>query len=377
MQLERLILQGFRNLHGPEGVLEWRPHPRFNLIVGDNGQGKTNLLEAVALLAGLRSFRANKLSECITFSADQASISAIVAGKAGPRQLGLGLSHGHRRLMVDGKAVTAASAFVGNLSAVVFTTQDLQLPHAEPEARRRWLDRMVFGHQPAHLDELRKYEQALASRNALLRRHALGQVRIDPDMLDVYDSLLARHGALVLQRRSEILNDFAPKLAQAFEQIAAPGLDAQVHYLLKDPKAGDEAGLLQSLTDRRPRDLAAGHTTVGPHRDDVGFDLLGRPAHQHASQGQCRALVLACKIAEITSIETTLGEAPLLLLDDVSSELDATRNAALMRLLDELGGQVVVTTTDAKHIAVAAPRQIFRVQSGQFQAEGAQDEVQP
>lgn len=369
MRLERLTLQGFRNLRGQdEQAFSWHPHPRFNLIVGDNGQGKTNLLEAVALIGGLRSFRTARIQDCIGFDAQgaagPATLSAQVVGRAGRSQLGLQIGRAGRKLQIDGKTASSAAAFLGHLTAVVFTPADLHLPHAEPEARRRWLDRLVFNHLPAHLDELRRYEQALACRNALLRAHAAGRGAADPAMLDVYDELLARHGALVVQRRLEVLGEFGPRLLQVFARIAAPGLQAQIRYLPKDGQTQDASRLREVLADRRNRDLAVGHTTRGPHRDDVAFDIADRPAHLHASQGQCRALVLASKIAEITSIEATLGEPPVLLLDDVSSELDAQRNAALMAFLDELGGQVVLTTTDARHIAVAAPRQIFSMTAG-------------
>lgn len=375
MRLDRLTALGWRNLHGPDQSraadssppppqpLEWSPHPRFNLVVGDNGQGKTNLLEAIAVLAGLRSFRTARLQEGIAFGQTSAVLAAKVESRGLVSQLGLELTQRGRRTFLDGKTTQSAALFLGNLTAVVFTPADLALPHAEPEARRRWLDRVVFNHQPAHLDELRRYEQALSARNAVLRSHASGKTSADAALLDVYDQLLARHGAEVLRRRTQVLDQFVPVVQQVFGQIAAPGLICDIRYVAK-VACGDEAALLQLLLDRRPRDLAAGHTTCGPHRDDVALLIGDRLAAGHASQGQCRALVLAGKIAEIASLERTLGEAPLLLLDDVSSELDARRNAALMTHLDELGGQVILTTTAAEHIRVAAPRQIFHVQAG-------------
>lgn len=374
MRLDRLTALGWRNLQGPlaepqdaepAAPLQWQLHPRFNLVVGDNGQGKTNLLEAIAVLAGLRSFRTARLQDAIAFGHSSAVLAAKVFGRGVASQLGLELTARGRRTLVDGKVAASAAQFLGRLTAVVFTPADLALPHAEPEARRRWLDRVVFNHQPAHLDELRRYDQALSARNAVLRAHAAGKRSADPALLDVYDQLLARHGAEVMRRRREVLGDFAPVVQRVFGQIAAPGLTCALRYLPK-AEVDDEAGLHACLLQRRGRDLQAGHTSRGPHRDDVALEIAGRPAALHASQGQCRALVLAGKIAEIASLEATLGEAPLLLLDDVSSELDARRNAALMAHLDELGGQVVLTTTAAEHIRVAAPRQIFYVQAGRL-----------
>jgi len=366
VRLERLVVEGFRNLHGDGAPLVWLPHPRFNLLVGDNGQGKTNLLEAVAIVAGLRSFRAARLAECIAFDAARATVAANVVRAGVPAQIGVEWTARGRRMIADGKPAGAASAYLGRLTAVVFTPADLTLPHAEPEARRRWLDRVVFNHLPAHLDELRRYDQALLARNALLKTHLSAGGPVDLALLDVYDGLLARHGSEIVRRRREVIARFSPLVAATFGRIAAAGLRADIDFRPKID--GDEAGHLAGHAARRPRDLRVGYTTGGPHRDDVVLRIGDRPAHLHASQGQCRALVLSCKIAEIQSLERALGEPPVLLMDDVSSELDARRNAALLHDLDALGGQVVLTTTAAAHVRVAAPRQIFSVVAGKVTA---------
>ncbi|MBM4341906.1 MAG: DNA replication/repair protein RecF [Deltaproteobacteria bacterium] len=366
MRLDRLTLHDFRNLRGdrPGDPLQWAPHPRFNLLVGDNGQGKTNLLEAIAILGGLRSFRTAKLAECVAFGKDRAILSATAQGGGVHSTLGVDIGPKGRRLVVDGKPPTGAAAFLGRLTAVVFTAADLLLPHAEPEARRRWLDRLVFNHHPAHLAELRRYETALHSKNLLLRQHQAGQ-RADAALIDVYDGLIGRHGGEIVRRRAEVVGRFAPIVAEVFAEIAAAGLTADLHYR-PNVAAGDDAAaaVLAAQGHRRDRDKRVGYTTAGPHRDDVDFRVAGMPAHLHASQGQCRALVLACKIAEIRSLERALGEAPVLLMDDISSELDPKRNAALMHYLDQLGGQVVLTTTTADAVRVAAPRQIVQVAQG-------------
>jgi len=360
----RLHAEHFRNLD----TLEWWPHRHFNLVTGQNGQGKTNLLEAISVVAGLRSFRTARLQDCVQFGQERAAV-AVQAQRQGVRcDLAIQFGASARKLFVDGKATAGVSGYLGKLVAVLFTASDLQLPHQEPEARRKYLDRVVFNHEPAHLIDLRHYERVLASRNALLRQARLGPV--DPSLIDVYDRLLAQHGARIVARRHEVLARFTPVLTDVFSRIAAPGLTAEIAYAPRGVRSADKTTddlqdeLLRALRDRRARDLAMGHSTRGPHRDDVGFWIAGRPAHMHASQGQCRSLVLALKIAEIRSLEASLGEPPILLMDDVSSELDAARNRALMTYLEELGGQVFLTTTDARFIRVAAPRQVFAVQAG-------------
>lgn len=404
MHVERLYAAQFRNLCGgqPGAPLDWQPHPHFNLLAGDNGEGKTNTLEALGVLATLRSFRTNRLTDCLQVpdntgtSSVQASLAASLVVQGLRRDLGLQLAAKGKKLLVDGKPAVAGG-FVGVLTAVLFVPADLSLPHAEPDARRKWLDRLVFNHYPQHLLDLRQYETALQNRNALLRQFRQLQTDhkpIDLQLLDVYDHLLAQHGAEVTLRRLVVLQRFAPLAAQVFGKLAAPGLTLGLRYAARTALGplGNEPAELANVDLQAPhwretlaealradllreqrRDLALGHTSRGPHRDDVTMLLCERPAALHASQGQSRAMVLACKIAEIRSLEAMLGEPPLLLMDDVSSELDAERNRALMSYLSELGGQVVITTTDPSYIRVAAPRQVVRVRRGQLEPEPALD----
>ncbi len=371
MYIERLYAEGFRNLE----PLEWRPHRHFNLIAGDNGQGKTNLLEAVFVAAGLRSFRTSKLNDCIQFGAEKATLAVQYRRRGDRGDLGVQFGPAGRKITVDGKPGHNAADYLGRLVVVLFSPADLLLPHAEPADRRRWLDRVVFNHDPKHLLDLRQYERVLGSRNALLKEARQGSARrpgttpqagpVDPQMFDVYEAMLARHGAAIARRRLAVVQRFAPLVREVFTAIAAPELTCDVVYTPKGLELQDlEGSLLRGLAERRQRDRALGYTTLGPHRDDVELRIANRPAQLHASQGQCRALVLACKIAEIRSLEATLAEPPVLLMDDVSSELDARRNQALMHYLDALGGQVVLTTTDPAFIQVAGPRQVLRVQAG-------------
>lgn len=370
MHIERLYADRFRNLE----AIDFEPHLRFNILEGDNGQGKTNVLEALYLLAGLRSFRTNKLAECIAFDADKAEVAARIERGGVRTDLGIELGRPRHRVLIDGKTATRSADYLGRLTLVLFTPDDLAMPHGEPGARRRYLDRVIFNHRPGYLEELRRYEQCLGQRNAMLRQANGGA--LDRDLLEVFDGLLAEAGAVISLRRAVFAQQFDAQIKAEFEQVAAGGLSASMRYasrlsLEEDADLGArQQALLAELAVTHDRDRRRGFTGSGPHLDDLVLLINDRPARIHASQGQCRALVLAMKIAEIRSLEAQLGEAPVLLMDDVSSELDRRRNAALMAHLDALGGQVFLTTTDAGYIALTAPRSVFVMSAGRCTSRG-------
>jgi DNA replication and repair protein RecF len=250
-----------------------------------------------------------------------------------------------------------------------------------PEGRRRLLDRAVQNRHPAQLADTRDYLRALRSRNQLLREGAAQPLH------EAFEEPLARIGARLRLRRERLLDEMRDHAVRAFAEVARGEEPLQLTYLAAgrdsdalgaDASAGGEdalaSALLAALRRRHPRDRERGYTSVGPHADDLSLSLGDRPARLFASQGQARAVVLAFKIGEIENLRRVQGRAPLLLLDDVSSELDPRRNEFLMRYLKELQGQVVLTTTDprlvsvatsAKHDAVAAV--FHRVQNGRIE----------
>lgn len=372
MYLERVWANGFRNLD----AVELLPHRHFNIVEGDNGQGKTNLLEAIYLLSGLRSFRTTRLVECVQFDQQRAEIAGRVVRRGVGTDLGVELggrksgSGARSKVWVDGKAAARAADYLGRLVVVLFTPDHLRLPFGEPEARRRYLDRALFNHQPGWLATLRRYDRTLSQRNALLRSISAGDAK--RDMLPIYDEMLATAGAEISFGRAQFAAALSEGVAAEFEQVAAPGLVASLRYKARGQikpdmdEAERKTAILAGMTDKHELDMRRGFTSVGPHLDDLILEIAGRPARVHASAGQCRALVLAMKIAEIRSLESHLGEPPVLLMDDVSSELDATRNRALMAHLDALGGQVFLTTTSADFIRLTAPRQIAQISAGQL-----------
>jgi len=366
----------FRNL---ERIL-LEPHPRFNVLAGENGQGKTNLLEAVYLLGTLRSFRASKTEELVRFVAleegRRARVRARVNRLGTQRLLEVELGPGQKLARVDGKAARAAQYF-GGFNVVLFAPEDLGLVRGSPSARRRFLDRGIWNAAPQYLEEAQTYEKVLKSRNALLRdERAAAQAVHLPEMLEVYDAQLARAAVPVVVRRRALVAGLAPRVQAAFTRVSG-GHEVAIAYQsaalqLAGAEADEtaiEAAVREALTRDRRRDLARKATSSGPHTDELAIAFDGREAAAYASQGQVRAIALGLKIAEIQHLTETLGDAPVLLLDDVSSELDARRNAQLFEFLSSVRCQAFVTTTSHGYVQLpveAGERKDFSVVSGQI-----------
>jgi DNA replication and repair protein RecF len=347
--------------------LQLEPRERFNVFSGDNGQGKTNLLEAIFVIAALRSFRTSKLADMIAFGAERARLGARVRKDDLVRVYEVEVAPGTRKVMLDGKAVRPLARYFGGFNVVVFTPEDLALPRGSPGDRRRFLDRGVFNLRPDYLATAQDYERVLRTRNTVLRQAGDGAVdrRRLEDLLAVYDPQLARLGAQVIAARQAFVSVVQDELAAAFAAITRTERQATVRYALRAAAASEDA-LLDALRAARAKDLATSATQVGPHRDDLAFELDGREAGAYASQGQLRAIMLAWKTAELAVLARAHGDSPILLLDDVSSELDPQRNEYLFEHLAGLAGQCFITTTHPGHVLLRQHRADYRIAAGQI-----------
>ena len=367
MQLRLLEIRDFRNI----AAASLAPSPGATVLVGPNGQGKTNLIEAVFVLVTLKPLRAGRLAELVRFGAERAALSGVVEGAGGERRLSVEVAPGGRTAFLDGKVAERPDVYLEGHAAVCFTPDDLLLLKGGPELRRRFLDRAAYNRWPAVLQEARDYLRALRLRNAALRRGPAG-------VEESFREPLVRAGARLLLRRLALVAELAPRLAESFAAIAGSGAPAgQLAYRAAAgmPNGGAEEELAgrfaEILALRLERDREKGYTCAGPHMDDLVLALDGRPARAYGSQGQQRALVLALKVAEIENLRAALGRPPLLLLDDVSSELDPEKNRLLLGYLADLGAQTFLTTTDRRLVeAAAGPDAVFwRVSAGAFSVE--------
>jgi DNA replication and repair protein RecF len=358
-----LIAENVRNLR----PLKLEPRERFNVFVGDNGQGKTNLLEAIYAVAALRSFRTSRLPEMIAFGAPEARVGARVLKDEMTRVYDLIIGPNGRKVTLDGKAARPLSRYFGGFNVVVFTPEDLQLPRGAPGDRRRFLDRAVFNARPEYLATVQDYEKVLKQRNAILKLHAqqaMSPTRVE-EMLQVYDTQLAELGRAVANARAELVGQLQPELSSAFAAITHSDRVASASYVSKTAGASAD-DVMAAHREGRMKDLATQSTQFGPHRDDLAFALDGHDAGGFASQGQLRAIMLAWKTAELAVLGRAHGDQPILLLDDVSSELDPARNAYLFEHLAGQAGQCFITTTHESHVLLARDRANYRIENGQI-----------
>lgn len=348
------------------------PGPRFNVLHGDNGQGKTNVLEAIYVAGALRSFRTQRLADLIAFGAEEAYLAARVAREGMERVYELTLKPRSRKVRLDGKTVRPISKYFGDFNVVLFAPEDLLVPRGSPADRRRFLDRCVFNRNAEYLGHVQAYDKVIKNRNALLRQ--IAEPTPPPTwktLLEVFDQQVAELGARVVTARRKLVAEVLPRFQRAFEAITQTGIEVKVAYVVPEEleRAGDSLDEVASqmaalLESARRRDMARMTTSVGPHRDDLAFVFGGHAAAAFASQGQLRALVLAWKTAEMDLLADSHGEAPILLLDDVSSELDSTRNEFLFDFLRSRDNQCFITTTHPKHVLLDADRVDFRVCEG-------------
>jgi DNA replication and repair protein RecF len=376
MELKYLRVHHFRNLASVSLDLD----PRFNLFSGRNGQGKTNLLEAVYLLSALKSFRTARNQELLAWDQPEAVVEALVDRAGHERRARVEINAQSKRVLLNDLPIRQLSRFFGSLNAVVFSPDDIRLLKGSPDGRRQFLDRAIFNCEAGYLADVMAYEGVLKQRNALLKDASSNKT-----LLEVYDEQLASAGAVLLRRRALWLRDYAPFFVRAFAAIflgddREDPLQAELAYEtawlgpLSAPlleRAPEEAfcqdALLVALRASRGEDLRRKFTTRGPHRDDLGFRLAGHEARAFASQGQQRSLVLALKVAEVQLFEARRGFRPILLLDDVSSELDRVRNRFLFDFLCQSAGQVFLTTTHRDHILLDQQLTAFHVENGEVQ----------
>lgn len=371
MRVERLRLRDFRTYAAADVALG----PSLTVVHGPNGAGKTNLLEGLYFGCTARSCRTTNEREVVRFDAAAARVEVDVRDRDGAHGLSVGFQPGEpKRLRVDGAPVERLTDSPSRPLVSVFLPDRLELVKGAPSLRRAHLDHVVAALWPARSATRSAYSRALAQRNALLGRVRAG--RVSPGALDAWDAELSRWGIALRDDRIAAVE----RVAEGFPAQAADlGLvgEAELRYRPRT-RAADAAELAAELAARRASDLDRGFTQHGPHRDDLALLRDGRELRSYGSQGEQRLALLALLLAERAVLADERGAPPLLLLDDVMSELDADRRAALVDRLHD-GGQSVITTTDLAHVPGADAGDVVRlaVSGGRNHSAVLQDAAAP
>ena len=334
MHLAHLRLRDFRNYARSDVDFA----PGFHVLLGDNAQGKTNILEAIYLMATLRSFRGVGSAQLVRHGQKGYFVGGTVVGR-GEHEIKLYWSAAERKLSLDGQAVRKLTDYLGTLRTVVFCTEDLQLIKGTGRSRRRFLDLLLSQTHPSYLPLLQRYAQALRSRNALLKQRV-----VDEAAVASFSRELIQLGEELTLRRHELAPRLSPLVRLAYRRISSDAEELRLEY---QPSVKKDFTL--ELAQSRPRERSYRSTLIGPHRDDLQLLLNDRPAAQFGREGQKRTLAVALKMAQAEYLTGIHGSPPVLLIDDVMGELDVKRRSGLLPLLErsnESRGQVFMTATE-------------------------------
>ena len=362
MKLTSIALRDFRNISS--GELEFRE--ARTAITGPNGQGKTNLLEAVHLLCETRSFRKGRTRQLVR----QGQAAFHIDGEfstdlRGFRKAGVRGENGRMIFELDGQAVSKQSEYFGRFPVVALTPEKMAISQGGPDLRRRFLDRIMAIVSPSSLELMQRYRRALKQRSALLQNAGKATE------LDVWEQELAACGVELVSRRENFLREFLPLFRELHRERFAQEGEAELRY--KSQLLGKTRDdFCQELAAHREVDRRMGTATKGPHRDDVDFLLYGRLLRSFGSQGQHKLFMLCLTLAETAVLHRQTGELPLLLLDDLFGELDDERIALIPRAVDaEI--QMLITTTSVRHLGVLGESrlQILKCQDGKYHESAA------
>jgi len=353
VRIVRLAMRNFRSYAAADVELG----AGVTVVTGRNGAGKTNLLDALYFGCTGRSARTTNERELVRFGERVVRVEVETEAPDGRHELSVGFTPGEpKRMTVDGMRVERLLDVPGRPLVSVFLPDRLELVKGTPSLRRAHVDQLVTALWPARVATRRAYAQALAQRNALLLRVRGGGG--SSDSLSAWDRELARHGIALMADRAAAVDAVAERFAARAEELGLDG-DPAVAYRPRS-KASDADALAAELAERRPQDLERGFSGHGPHRDDLLLTREGRELRAYGSQGQQRLGLLALLLAEREAIASTREATPVMLLDDVMSELDRDRRARLVSLLRG-GGQSVITTTDLEHVPGAAEPGVTRL----------------
>jgi len=367
VRISRLHLEQFRNIES----LSVFPCETVNIIYGDNAQGKTNLLEAIWLLSGAKSFRGAKDADLIRFGESRALIESdfFCAGRQQTSNIQL---EGKKTAWLNDIRQDSITAFAGIFTTVVFSPSHLGLVKDGPAGRRKFLDTSICQITPRYIGMIGQYQRILLQRNTLLKDISYASALMDT--LDIWDEKLSALGGVIIRMRMEYTRRLQKEAEDIYKGISMERESFSLDYRpfelpVQEGQTQREISslLLEKMMQNRSEDLRSGSTGIGPHRDDLEISINGRSVRSFGSQGQQRSSVLALKLAESRCIGDILGERPVILLDDVMSELDQNRREYLLNHLT--GSQIFITCCDKGYFSRLEGGRVFRMEHGQLEQE--------
>lgn len=360
MQITRIDIRDFRRFE----QVRLEPGSGLNLLIGDNGAGKTSVIEALHLMAYSRSFRGRVREGLVREGAADLEVFAEWTETSGPtsttRRAGLRHSGSEWTGRLDGASVSQLGELCAALAVVTFEPGSHSLVHGSSEVRRRYLDWGLFHVEPAFLPPWRRYARALKQRNSLLKQ------RLPASQLEAWDAELAATGEQLTEQRREHVDSLGPYVAAVAMELAPALGEVELRYLPGWRR--DEMPLADALLHARDRDLASGHTSVGPHRADLRIDCSRIPGRQALSRGQAKLVALAALLGQAELHTRLTGQSPVFCLDDLASELDRHHQARVLRRLHERGTQVFLSGTDLPPAVteLGLTHRLFHVEHGEI-----------
>lgn len=361
MYLSKIKLTNFRNYSEQQVAFS----KGINIIYGENAQGKTNLLEALYMFTAGKSFRTQNDTELIKFGCDfaKAEISFNANGRENTAEI-IFNSKKKKLIKLNGLPLKRAGELLGAFRAVLFCPEELSLISGSPETRRKFLDMYISSQKPKYYGILKSYNKILKQKNALLKNGA------DKNMLEVWNLKLAQEGAKIILYRNAFLKKISEKAAEVQKEISEGGENLNIKYLPSSNINAEQdeekirENLILAINKREDAEILQKISLVGPHRDDMLFLINGKQAKSFASQGQQRTAVIAVKTAQTELIKEETGEYPILLLDDVLSELDKGRRNFLTGKFENK--QIFITCTDEQDVKTGDEKSLFYVKEGKI-----------
>ncbi|HIR22859.1 MAG TPA: DNA replication/repair protein RecF [Candidatus Scatosoma pullicola] len=362
MQIKNLSLQNFRNYENETFAFDGG----LNILFGKNAQGKTNCAEAVFYLCTGTSLRIRHDRQLIRIGAPCAKIAADAETRYGKVRIEADIYEDRREIRINGARISRSADLMGHINSVFFSPGELRLIQDGPDERRRFMNMSISQTSPAYYTALLRYNKILDQRNALLKNR---DVDLILDTLPVWDEQLCRYASIIIKKRTEFLEKLAP-YAKELHAFLTDGAEELV--ISPDKKYGGGEGeiaaeMLKRLGRNYEKDIRLGFTTVGPHRDDIDFFISGKDAKAYASQGQTRTAALAVKLSEVEIFRELSGEYPVLILDDVMSELDLPRRKKLLKRISSV--QTILTCTHAERVLYGAECKKIRIENGRIKRE--------